>query len=273
MPKDNPLADKFEQAAALSSYGLTESLVSAEEIVDMPLPEWLISGVMLEGSYGVLYAPPESGKSFIALSWAMAIASGNRWLGREVKQGPVVYAVGEGLRGFGPRVQAWADRYNEGEVPQDLKFVKRPIYLMQEADVDMMIQVIKQGLKTTPSLVVIDTLARAMAGGDENSAPDMSVAMEHVGRIQRELDTAVIVVHHTRKNDEVERGHSSLRGAADLMVLVSRAAHGDRIHVECTKQKDFVPFDSFNVKLTQHSDSAVITHETAGGAGGDDPFG
>ncbi len=37
---DNPLADRFEQAAALSSYGLTESLVSAEEIVDMPLPDF-----------------------------------------------------------------------------------------------------------------------------------------------------------------------------------------------------------------------------------------
>jgi hypothetical protein len=55
------------------------------------------------GSFVVLYAPAANFKSFLALAWALSISEGRDWLGRKVKQGPVVYVCAEGGRGFGRR--------------------------------------------------------------------------------------------------------------------------------------------------------------------------
>ena len=41
----------------------------------------------------ILYGPPGAGKSFVALDFALSVASGRAWHGHEVRQGPVLYVV------------------------------------------------------------------------------------------------------------------------------------------------------------------------------------
>lgn len=48
-------------------------------------------------------------KSFIALSWAGAIAKGVPWHARSVTQGRVLYMMGEDEVDAAGRVNAWAD--------------------------------------------------------------------------------------------------------------------------------------------------------------------
>jgi hypothetical protein len=77
------------------------------------------------------------------------------------------------------------------------------------------------------SLVVIDTLSRSLPGGDENDAEAMTVAIQNVDRIRENTKAAVLVVHHQTKDSaddsesSRERGSSTLRGAADVMLHMS----------------------------------------------------
>ncbi len=54
------------------------------EILDLPDPEFLIDGLLVRGSFAVVYGPPGVGKSFLALSLAGALATENSWHGRSV---------------------------------------------------------------------------------------------------------------------------------------------------------------------------------------------
>ena len=73
------------------------------------------------------------------------------------------------------------------------------------------------------ALVVIDTLARALAGGNENAPEDMGALIGNAKRIQEATGAAVLFVHHSGKDtSRGSRGHSSLKGAADLEIEVTR---------------------------------------------------
>ena len=53
-----------------------------------------------------------------------------------------------------------------------------------------------------------------------------------------------------------ERGHSSLRGAADMMVEI--ACKGHSVTVKCSKSKDSEPFATEQYTLTPHLNSAIL---------------
>ena len=94
-----------------------------------------------------------------------------------------------------------------------------------------------------PRLVVFDTFARCFVGGDENNAKDVGEFVATVQEFQRTIGgAAALIVHHTGKGgqnarvNDVERGSSALRGAADTMLLLTKT--GDALTLICNKQKD-----------------------------------
>ncbi len=58
-------------------------LYSIEELEELPDPDWLIDGIMPEGALVELYGPHGVGKSFLALDWALSLAAGIQWPGRD----------------------------------------------------------------------------------------------------------------------------------------------------------------------------------------------
>jgi hypothetical protein len=77
-----------------------------------------------------------------------------------------------------------------------------------------------------------------MAGGDENSPADMGAFINNVGRIRHALSSHVLTIHHSGKDaTRGARGHSSLKGAADTEIEVTKRP--DKVSVaKITKQKD-----------------------------------
>jgi RecA-family ATPase len=72
-------------------------------------------------------------------------------------------------------------------------------------------------------LVQIDTLARAFGGGNENDSQDMGAFIHNAGRLQRKLDCALMVLHHSGKDaTKGLRGHSSLLGAVDTQLELQK---------------------------------------------------
>ena len=92
---------------------MIEKLFTLKELEDMPLPEWLVTDLLIENTFAVLVGEPGVGKSFLALDWAMSICHAKDWQGKGTKYGPVAYIVAEGaapahvLVAQRPRLKRW----------------------------------------------------------------------------------------------------------------------------------------------------------------------
>jgi hypothetical protein len=86
------------------------------------------------------------------------------------------------------------------------------------------------------SLVFVDTVNRAMGGGDENSSEAMGAFIRNCDRIKQETGATVVVVHHMNALGTKERGHTSLAGALDFRLSVTKGDLGKSWKI--TKLKD-----------------------------------
>lgn len=172
-------------------------------------------------SFAQIYGPSGEGKTFVALDIAYHVAAGKPWMGHKVDGGPVLYLAYEGnLR---RRVKALRQR---------MGYVKAPLYIDSSAydlrDVggqqalSQSLAVIKQAQGQYPVLIIIDTFARAMMGGDENSAQDVGIFTQAVDELIRETTACVLIIHHSGKDaSKGARGSSALRAALDTSFEVS----------------------------------------------------
>lgn len=214
--------------------------LSLEEIMALPPPTWLVDKIITEGGFASLYAPPASYKSFVALSMALAVAYGDKWMGRPTKQCGVLYIAGEGARGLGKRIKAWQRKHGREDIDAPFRLLAMSVNLtdpLQSAKVIRTAMALA-ALEGSPiGLVVIDTVARSMAGADENSAQDMGRFVEACGAICLEVQAAVLGIHHTGKDTERgARGSNALLGGVDAEIKLERFE--DRLTVTVTKQKD-----------------------------------
>lgn len=213
-----------------------------DDIKDEPV-DWLIEGVIPKKAFVALYAPPASFKSFVALDIAECIATTRPFLGKEVKQqGAVLYIAGEGHGGIGARIKALKVHH---DTPQGapVYFLRRQVNLRSsQQDIQDLAQAIDelqaiQGIQF--QLIVIDTLARAFGGGNENASEDMGAFITAAGAIQQRYDSALLVVHHAGKDaTKGLRGHSSLLGAVDTELEIIRIEDAPKGILHISKQKD-----------------------------------
>lgn len=193
-------------------------LFTGDSMTELPPLEWRIKDVLPATGLAAVYGPPGSGKSFLALDMAAAIADGGSWFGHLVKPAPVVYVALEGERGFPKRLKAWT-QHNNRVPPADLYFILDTFKLTSPADVDDLASVCPWGC-----VLIIDTLNRASPLLDENSSRDMSTILSACKQLAQLTGGLVLLIHHTGK-DEARglRGHSSLLAALDASIEVSRS--------------------------------------------------
>jgi hypothetical protein len=92
-----------------------------------------------------------------------------------------------------------------------------------------------RALESSPVAVVLDTLNRSL-NGSGNSDEDMGAYIKATDAIRDAFGCSVVVVHHCGVNDTRPRGHTSLTGAADARLAVTRdAAKNILVDVEFMK--------------------------------------
>lgn len=230
----------------------------AKPVLDQP---FLIDGIMDLGTMVVTYGDSNAGKTYVKLDQCFHVAAGRDWNGHKVKQGLVVYVAAEGGTGFLKRIEAFKRHYDVADIPFSL--VPCPIDLFSEqGDTGRLVKLIKAeedffGAKCV--LVIIDTLARAMAGGDENTAKDMGVFVTHVDRIRAATGATADIIHHTGKDKaKGARGSSALRAATDTELEVAPGV------LTVAKQRDMAKvsdlnFDLDTVEVGTRSDGKAVT--------------
>jgi hypothetical protein len=260
--RDDARADGFDGDQP-SVVATNIRAVPVSELLAGERQKYLIKGVFPAKGVAAIYGPSASGKTFLTLDVSLAVARGLPWFGRRVNKTGVVYVAAEGEAGISDRLRAAL-----GEDLEDvaMEIVPSPVDLLRGvADLDALVSAIRAAeTRIGPvGLVVIDTLARCMPGGDENTSDSMGAFLQNVDALRRAIDGLALIVHHTGKDTSAgARGHSSFFGAMDGCLEVSR--DGDHRSFKVAKSRDGVDGESqafrlVSVELGTDDDGDPIT--------------
>lgn len=221
-------------------------LIRADQLNTLPPTEILSGTRFVARGLNVVFGASGAYKSFYVLDAALRVAQSL----------PVAYVAAEGAGGLNGRVSAWCEYHQLP--PGNLYFICQEVNLR---DSDAVVALGKALNPISPKLIVIDTLARCMLGGDENSAKDVGLAVQGCSSLQRAFQAAISVIHHTNKADKGERGSGALRGAADLMIEVISTGDGT-IRIACSKTKDAEPWETEDLNFHKVGISGVLIPAT-----------
>lgn len=277
------LADAWERTPAGRAVAETGHprrhlrLVSLNELLTRPAPEWFIDRLLMQSSIALMAGEPGVGKSFIALDMAAAIANGTPWWGHDVKQGRVLYVAGEGADGFGKRIRAW-EQANTRIDREQFYFVEEGVNLSDEESV----QVVKDTVEHFEAdLVILDTFSQLSNVESENDAAQVGRALRAARDIRMARSgAAVLIVHHLNKSDNAKvRGSGVFRANVETAMIVYKEKKGlptESIAITTRAAKDGKSKDAeevtldglelTRVPLIGGGDSAVVTRQA--GAGG-----
>lgn len=185
---------------------------------------YLIKGIVDTGSLSVMWGNPKAGKTFAALDMMYHLAAGRQWRGHKTKQAAILYLALEGGNRILNRIVALQKEHSEARIPFALKRAGFDL-LKSGADLKRIVGLhreVKAAAGDLPTVIVIDTLSRALAGGDESSSVDMTAFIRNVDAIREKTGAHVMIIHHAGKDvSRGMRGHSSLMGAIDHELFVS----------------------------------------------------
>lgn len=196
-----------------------------DDIDKAPPRSYLLKGLLSPAEISLWVGPPKCGKSFLLLYVSYMLSLGHSVFGRRVKPTKVLYVAAEGEGGINKRIAALRKRF--GNSP-DFHFIAQPTDLLHESGHLEDLVAAAKGVEA--QLIVIDTVSRALAGGDENGPKDMGQFIANITEIRHRTKAHIAGVHHGTKasNGTKTRGHGSLEGADDVLIEVMKTDDGSR---------------------------------------------
>ena len=210
-------AERNSSGRFVKTPALKSSLVG--EIQGVPEEDrWLVDRLWSASGVGIVGATPKSGKTWLSLEMAVAVASGTPMLGEfEVPAaGPVVvFPAEDDPRAVRDRIQGLAAA--RGRDLRDL-----PLHLITENVLHLDDDDDRRGLtrllkEVRPALVVLDPLVRLHTGA-ESHAGHMAELLGFLRGLQRKFGCSILVTHHVSKKRGAKGGQmgQALRGSGEL---------------------------------------------------------
>jgi len=177
---------------------------------------WLVTGLWLEQSVGVLGGEPKCCKSFLALDIAVSVASGTACL----RQFPVptagrvlLYAAEDALHIVRRRLEGICAAAQVSFEDLDVQVITAPtVRLDLPADRERLESTVEM-LK--PRLLVLDPFVR-LHRIDENASGEVAPLLAYLRELQRRHAISVLVVHHAKKGGARLRAGQALRGSSEF---------------------------------------------------------
>jgi hypothetical protein len=199
----------------------------------------LVERLLTAEGGSLVYGASNSGKTFLAIDLACAVARGTRWMGRQTESGLVVYLAAESPSSVQSRLQAYQQHHR----------VRVPNFAIVQSSIDLFggdgdthaiiseVRSIEEERGQKVRLIVGDTLARMSAGANENAGQDMGQVVRRFDLIRSVCKAHFILIHHSGKAQAAgARGWSGVRAAVDTEIEVTDSATGHC--AEITKQRD-----------------------------------
>jgi 5S rRNA maturation endonuclease (ribonuclease M5) len=225
-------ASQEQAPASEASVAATHVFKSGSALMktEIPEPVWVVPSLLCEG-LAILAGRPKSGKSWMALSIGIAVATGRRALGlADVVPGNVlVLSLEDSERRLQDRIRIIAGDTAEGDVLQRFDYL---------VGAPPPLSVVEQWLVQHPQarLIVIDTFGRFRDPQTKNSNlyEHDTRSADSLQRLALKHHICILLVHHTRKmedaNDPVAEisGSFGLSGVADTILVMKRLRGSDR---------------------------------------------
>lgn len=234
-------------------------LLLDSDLERLPLPRWLVKGIVPDKGIGAIFGDSGTFKSFLTLDLLAHISNGREWFGHRVRPAPAVYVPFEGQGGVPSRIKAWrlaqsAQRNPNmlfSVVPLDdvrshIAVIMEPLNLREHADRDTLVATLtEQGW--AGGVLCIDTLAHASAGLDENSSA-MGEMLTIFRDLQYRLGGVILLIHHSGKDaSRGMRGWSGVHAAMDFVI-------------ECLRDKDSASHEAeFVITKAKDGETGVRT--------------
>lgn len=238
---------EFEDKARQLEPRRIISFTRLDQIARKPLDP-VIEGWVYADTVSTIIGRSGSCKSFLVQSMCASVALGHRWMGRPVKQGAVFYIGGEGIGGIRKRFDGWAAHHDQSLEGVPLYIASGMPAMCDQLNVAAVVEEIYaiademfyQAGSVEPRMIVVDTMARAMAGFDENSAADVGRLIAGLDLIRQSWGCNVMLIHHTGHGQDTKtrgRGSSALYAGMDSEMLV--VSDGASVTVTSMKEKDW----------------------------------
>lgn len=233
-------ADEYEGEPTMRS-----KLLTVAGLANVPPSEPLIDGLLYRGTLAQLSGPPGSGKTFVALGMACALASNRTdWNGRDIpwkrngNSGSVLYVAAEGVSGLYARINAWCSLQGTGIDPRTLQLYVYP-EAVQLGSFTQMEELTELARSLDCVLVVFDTRARCSTTKEENSATEQGEIIAAAEQFRAAVDCTVLMIHHGSRSDgSTPRGSNAWDGAVWSDLRVKTDGPDGHIVVNAHKHKD-----------------------------------
>ena len=184
----------------------------------------LVRNLLGAGEFSVAYGHPGSAKSVLLQDMGCHVAAGWDWQGRRVLQGAVLFIALERRNLVERRAIAFRNKHGIDNLPFAIAGGVHDFRDARTAALfgDMCRQV-EDSTGSAVVLVLIDTISRALCGGDENSPKDVGALVNTLGRLQLITNAHICAAHHMPQDSgDRMRGHGALLGAVDTTVHIEK---------------------------------------------------
>jgi hypothetical protein len=202
----------------VSDDGALLPFVRAGNLADAPEAQrWLVTSLWARAAVGILGGAPKCCKSWLALDLAVSVASRTPCLGRFAVEDPgavMLYMAEDSAAVVKTRLQGLCYHRGIGLDGVPIDVITAPsVRIDRVRDQERLARTVR---RCAPRLLVLDPFVR-LHRVDENDAGQVSAVLGYLRALQRDLDVAVLVVHHARKNGgSAGQAGQSLRGSGDL---------------------------------------------------------
>jgi hypothetical protein len=221
----------------------------------------------------LLIGDGDAGKSTLATDLAVALASGQPWMGVPTQQSKVMYFDEDGARpDIINRMLAFRAGRNVRGPLDPFLLVHPACGLSIESDSDFM-DLVKHGNGT--DLMIFDAMV-AFHGQDENAADKMRLIMRgRFRRLMRETGSAITLLHHVPGPDEngqprdKPRGSTEIKNACDAILSTKSGPQSHNLQVKRCKfarKVDWAEPVTITLESTEDKSSLAVAHATKTGA-------
>lgn len=181
-----------------------------------PNASWLIEYLWAQQAVGFIAGTPKTGKTWLALEIAFAVATGKPCLKKfHVKQvgNVLIYPAEDDASQIKHRFKQIATAHGL------LDIAHIPVGLIEAGNLHIDNPEHQEKLRITvlkckPKLLILDPFIR-LHNADENSAGAVNNILSFLRDLQKQNNVAIILVHHLRKSPTADPGQA-LRGSGDL---------------------------------------------------------